>query len=87
MTGDRAATELYGRVEPITIRLLLAPEKLPYAVDRYQKETLRLLSVLARQLATHPLIAGEYSIADIATFPWIASASSPNMGLSLTQSY
>ena len=48
-------------------------EKIPYAIDRYQKETLRLYSVLDRQLEQHEYIAGDYSIADIATFPWIAN--------------
>ncbi|MEM7770043.1 MAG: glutathione S-transferase N-terminal domain-containing protein [Cyanobacteria bacterium P01_A01_bin.37] len=50
-----------------------APEKLPYAINRYEKETLRLLGVLDRQLATTPYIAGDYSIADIATYPWIVA--------------
>lgn len=50
-----------------------APEKIPYAIDRYEKETLRLYSVLDSQLAKHEFICGDYSIADIATFPWVAS--------------
>jgi GST-like protein len=49
-----------------------APEKLPYAIDRYVKETNRLYGVLNRRLADRPFIAGEaYTIADIATYPWI----------------
>ena len=60
-----------------------APEKLPYAVNRYETESLRLLGVLDRQLATHPYIAGDYSIADIATYPWVIASTSPYMGLSL----
>jgi GSH-dependent disulfide-bond oxidoreductase len=49
-----------------------APEKLPYAVDRYVKETSRLYAVLDRQLAGHEYVAGEdYSIADMASYPWI----------------
>ena len=60
-----------------------APEKLPYATNRYEKESLRLLGVLDRQLATHPYIAGDYSIADIATYPWVIASTSPYMGLSL----
>jgi GST-like protein len=48
-----------------------APEKLPWAIGRYQRETRRLLEVLDRQLARHPYLAGEYSIADIATWPWV----------------
>ncbi len=48
-----------------------APEKIPYAIDRYEKETLRIYGVLNQQLADREFICGEYSIADIATFPWI----------------
>jgi GSH-dependent disulfide-bond oxidoreductase len=50
-----------------------APEQIPYAIDRYEKETLRLYGVLDRQLADKEFICGDYSIADIATFPWVAS--------------
>jgi GST-like protein len=49
-----------------------APEKIPYAIERYQKETLRLYGVLDRQLADHEFICGDYSIADVATYPWVA---------------
>jgi GST-like protein len=49
-----------------------APEKIPYAIERYEKETLRLYSVLDKQLAEREFICGEYSIADVATYPWIA---------------
>jgi GST-like protein len=49
-----------------------APEQIPYAIDRYEKETLRLYGVLDQQLAKYEYLAGEYSIADIATFPWVA---------------
>jgi GST-like protein len=49
-----------------------APEKLPYAIDRYVKETNRLYGVLDRRLARVPYLAGEnYSIADMASYPWI----------------
>ncbi|MBS0518254.1 MAG: glutathione S-transferase N-terminal domain-containing protein [Proteobacteria bacterium] len=48
-----------------------APEKLPYAIDRYVKETNRLYGVLDKRLADRPFVAGEYSIADIAAYPWI----------------
>ncbi|OHX10466.1 thiol:disulfide oxidoreductase [Chromobacterium sphagni] len=49
-----------------------APEKLPYAVDRYVRETARLYRVLDTQLADgRDYIAGEYSIADMACYPWI----------------
>jgi GSH-dependent disulfide-bond oxidoreductase len=48
-----------------------APEKLPYAIDRYVKETNRLYGVLDRRLAGREWIAGDYSIADMACYPWI----------------
>ncbi len=48
-----------------------APEKIPYAIDRYVKETNRLYGVLDKRLADRPFLAGEYSIADMASYPWI----------------
>ena len=48
-----------------------APEKIPYAIDRYVKETNRLYGVLNKQLAGQDYIAGTYSIADMACYPWI----------------
>jgi GSH-dependent disulfide-bond oxidoreductase len=48
-----------------------APEKIPYAIDRYVKETNRLYGVLDRRLANRDYIAGDYSIADMAAYPWI----------------
>jgi GST-like protein len=49
-----------------------APEKVPYAIDRYVKETNRLYGVLNRRLADRPFVAGaDYSIADMASYPWI----------------
>jgi len=48
-----------------------APEKIPYAIDRYVKETGRLYGVLDKRLADREYIAGEYSIADMACYPWI----------------
>ncbi len=51
--------------------LLYAPEKIPYAIDRYRREAARLYGVLDRQLGnTGRFIVGDYSIADIACFPW-----------------
>ncbi len=47
-----------------------APEKIPYAIDRYTNEAKRLYGVMDRRLANHAYIAGDYSIADIAIFPW-----------------
>ena len=50
-----------------------APEKIPYAIDRYQREARRLFEVMERQLAGNEYIAGsEYSIADIALWCWVA---------------
>lgn len=50
-----------------------APEKIPYAIDRYVNETNRLYGVLNKRLADHEFIADEYSIADMACYPWIVS--------------
>jgi GST-like protein len=51
-----------------------APEKLPYAISRYERETARLFAVLDKRLAERDFVAGagrgEYSIADIASYPW-----------------
>ena len=48
-----------------------APEKLPYAIDRYVKETNRLYAVLDKRLADREFVAGAYSIADMASYPWV----------------
>ena len=48
-----------------------APEKIPYAIDRYVNETKRLYGVLNKQLIGQKFVAGEYSIADMAILPWI----------------
>lgn len=50
---------------------IYAPEKIPYAMARYVNETNRLYGVLDRQLAENEFIAGDYSIADMACYPWI----------------
>jgi GST-like protein len=53
---------------------MYAPEKLPYAIDRYSNEAKRLYNVIDKRLAQSPWLGGkEYSIADIATFPWLRS--------------
>jgi GSH-dependent disulfide-bond oxidoreductase len=49
-----------------------APEQIPYAVERYTKETARLYGVLDRRLGEAEHLAGEYGIADMATYPWVA---------------
>jgi GSH-dependent disulfide-bond oxidoreductase len=46
-------------------------EKIPYAIERYHKEALRLYGVLEKALGQNEHLAGEYSIADIATYPWV----------------
>ena len=48
-----------------------APETLPYAIARYGNEVVRLHRVLEKRLSQAPFLAGDYSIADIATFPWV----------------
>ncbi|NHB93241.1 glutathione binding-like protein [Photorhabdus cinerea] len=59
-----------------------APEKVPYAINRYQEETKRLYKVLNTQLEKPPYLGGqEYSIADIATYPWARSHEYQNIDL------
>ncbi|OCQ51257.1 Disulfide-bond oxidoreductase YfcG [Photorhabdus australis subsp. thailandensis] len=61
---------------------LFAPEKVPYAINRYQEETKRLYKVLNTQLEKTPFLGGqEYSIADIATYPWAHSHEYQNIVL------
>jgi GST-like protein len=48
-----------------------APEKIPYAIERYVAESARLIKLLDNQLAQTEYMAGAYSIADIATYPWL----------------
>ena len=48
-----------------------APEKIQYAIERYVKETARLYGVLDRRLQGREFVAGEYSIADMAIYPWV----------------
>jgi GSH-dependent disulfide-bond oxidoreductase len=48
-----------------------APEKIPYAIERYVSESARLIKLLDNQLAQTEYMAGAYSIADIATYPWL----------------
>jgi GST-like protein len=58
-----------------------AAEKIPYAIDRYVKETARLYGVLDKWLEGRAFIATEYSIADMACFPWIVSHPRQQMNL------
>ncbi len=60
---------MFGQVHHF---LRAAKEPVPYAIERYQTETRRLYGVLDRHLAGHEYLASEYSIADIATYPWVA---------------
>uniref|UniRef100_B8HSU9 Glutathione S-transferase domain protein n=1 Tax=Cyanothece sp. (strain PCC 7425 / ATCC 29141) TaxID=395961 RepID=B8HSU9_CYAP4 len=50
-----------------------APEKIPYAIHRYVNETGRLYGVMNRRLSDREFLAGDYSIADMAAYPWIVS--------------
>ena len=62
---------------------LYAPEKIPYAIDRYTNEAKRLYGVIDKRLSQSPFLGGrEYSIADIATFPWLRSWE--NQGVTLS---
>ncbi|QIR40709.1 thiol:disulfide oxidoreductase [Tolypothrix sp. PCC 7910] len=58
-----------------------APEKIDYAINRYVKETGRLYAVLDKRLADREFVAGDYSIADIAAYPWIVPYKSQNQKL------
>jgi GST-like protein len=49
-----------------------APRRIPYAIERYRNETLRLYGVMDRRLREEAYLAGRYSIADVATWPWVA---------------
>lgn len=52
--------------------LRFATEKVPYAIERFGTETRRLYGVMNARLEQAPYLTGEYGIADIATFPWVA---------------
>jgi GSH-dependent disulfide-bond oxidoreductase len=54
-----------------------APEKIPYAIQRFINESLRIVGVLNTGLAGREFLAGDYSIADIATYPWVVAAWGP----------
>jgi GST-like protein len=58
-----------------------APEKIEYAIGRYQREVKRLLGILDDRLATEEYLAGAYSIADIASFPWARSHAWSGVGI------
>jgi GST-like protein len=62
---------------------IYAPEPVPYAIDRYTKEAKRLYGVLDRRLAEHQWVGcNEYSIADMAIWPWLRSWK--NQGIEMT---
>jgi GST-like protein len=60
---------MFGQVHHF---LRAAKEQVPYGIDRYVKEKDRLYGVLDKRLGEAEYLAGEYSIADIATYPWVA---------------
>jgi GST-like protein len=64
--------------------LRYAPEKIAYAIDRYTNESKRLCRVLDTRLADRPFVAGDYSIADMAIFPWVHAAEQTVGGLDAT---
>ena len=61
--------------------LRFAPEPLPYAIKRYSTETARLYGVLDQRLGEAAYLAGEYSIAEMATYPWVARHEWQNIDL------
>jgi len=58
-----------------------APEKLPYAINRYVNETARLYGVMDKRLADREFLAGDYSIADMACYPWVVPHEKQKMNL------
>jgi len=60
---------MFGQVHHF---LRAAPERVEYAIERYGKETRRLYGVMDKHLASRDWLASEYSVADIATYPWVA---------------
>ena len=56
-------------------------EKVPFAIERYYKEAIRLYKVLEQTLGQRDYLAGEYSIADIATYPWVGRHDGHNVKL------
>jgi GST-like protein len=63
---------MFGQLNYFAMR---APERLPLAVDRFRDEALRLMGVMEKRLAAAPYLGGDgYSIADIATYPWVSAA-------------
>ncbi len=60
---------------------IYAPEKIPYAINRYVSETARLYGVLDKRLADREFLAGAYSIADMASYPWIVPYERQGMNL------
>jgi GST-like protein len=60
---------MFGQVHHF---LRAAPAPVPYAIERYSKETRRLYGVMDKHLSQRDWLASEYSVADIATYPWVA---------------
>jgi len=81
MAGLGPMAGQYSHFKNYAEKLSSESEQLSYSRERYAKEVDRLLGVLDRRLRDRDFIAGEYSIADMATFPWVRSAR--NMGLPL----
>lgn len=64
-----AVGPMFGQVHHF---LRAAKEPMPYSIERYTKETRRLYAVLDARLKKETYLAGEYSVADVATYPWVA---------------
>jgi len=60
---------MFGQVNYFT---RMAPQPVPLALERYRNESIRLLGVMDRHLSSHDYMAAQYSIADIALYPWMA---------------
>jgi GST-like protein len=62
---------MFGQLGYFALR---APDKIPAVIDRFRDEAIRLLNVMEKRLQAEPYLAGEYSIADMATYPWVKTA-------------
>ncbi len=82
MAGLGPMAGQYSHFVNYAARLVDDDSKIAYARERYAKETLRLLGVLDRRLAVRDYVADTYSIADMASFPWVRAAA--RMGLDMS---
>ena len=69
--GERRSGGIGPMMGQANVFYRYAPERIPYAIERYQREVRRLFEVLESRLKDHEFLAGDYSIADIASWSWV----------------